>query len=74
MICFLCLGKKIETVDHLLDCPALAEEVKQLKLSVQRILKEAKFPLSYLELSWKSNLVQRWVFAANHMVSEKLTN
>ena len=70
IVCLLCLGKKTETIDHFFECPALASEVEDLNVSTQRILREAKFPFSSLELSWKTDLVRSWVSSASNMVSE----
>ena len=74
IFCFLCLGRKTESVDHFFECPALGDEVHQLKVSVQRTLCESKFPLASLEVaSWRENLICNWVSAASYLVSETLT-
>jgi len=72
--CLLCLGRKTETADHFFDCPALDEEVRQLKESVQRILCESKFPFASLPVPpWRENLISNWVAAAGSFLSKFLT-
>ena len=60
-MCLLCLGRKVETFDHILKCPALASEMEQLRASVQTILSSCGFPFASLQVeSAKRKIVQNW--------------
>ena len=73
VMCLLCLGRKEETVDHLLSCPALKVETDQLKCTMQKILQDANFPFASLILpAWSKNVVNKWVFGAQHLISTTL--
>ena len=73
-ICVLCLGRKAETIEHLLECPAFKCEVANMRSTLQCVLQESKFPFASTQLpAWPENLIRNWCMAAERLTSPILS-
>ena len=68
-LCLLCQSRKVETVDHMLSCPALASEMNTMRSSLQAVLVSCNFPYAVFPMeSPKYKIVQNWIAACSHHV------
>ena len=70
--CVLCLGNKIDTMEHLLECPALAAEQRNLALVSQHTITKWKFPFSAVRNTPQTHTVERWICAGKSLLGPKL--
>jgi hypothetical protein len=71
-LCLLCQSRRVETVDHMLMCPALTSEMDALRSSAQTILASCKFPYAVFPMeSTKQKIVQNWRAACSLQVTKK---
>ena len=69
--CFLCLGNKTETMEHLLVCPALITELRNLQQTTQKILTECKFPFASFSIqSRRRKIIESWISAGSYLFQE----